>query len=272
MSTPLVKWLGGKRQLLDSLLKKIPKYDCYFEPFFGGGALFFSINPARAVINDQNDQLMNLYVQIKDAPESVMKLTESLQGRYNSESTDDSRTQTYYAIRKEFNQHIANKDYSADAAAHLLFLNKAGFNGIYRVNSQGRYNVPSAHRKYISAFEVENVMAVSESLKKCEILHGDFESACNKAKAGDFVFFDSPYYETFDSYRAGGFNTEDHIRLFKLFEALTKKNVSCLLTNSNTDFIKDMYKSYRIKTIGVKRFVNRDGSNRTGSEVIITNY
>ncbi len=271
MSTPLVKWLGGKRQLLDSLLIKIPKYDCYFEPFFGGGALFFSINPARAVINDQNDQLMNLYRQIKDAPESVMKLTESLQDRYNRESTDENRTRTYYAVREEFNQHIVNKDYSADAAAHLLFLNKAGFNGIYRVNSQGRYNVPSAHKKTISAFETENVMAVSNALKKCEIMHGDFESACSKAKAGDFVFFDSPYYETFDSYRAGGFNTEDHKRLFKLFESLTKQNICCLLTNSNTDFIKDMYKSYRIDTIDVKRLVNRDGSNRTGSEVIITN-
>lgn len=143
---------------------------------------------------------------------------------------------------------------------------------MYRVNSKGFFNVPPAHRKSLNIYSQDNIKDVSKLLKKCTIVHGDFEAACKDAKKGDFVFFDSPYYNTFDAYQTGGFSKNEHKRLAKLFKKLTDKSVFCLLTNSNTDFIKTLYKDYTIEKISVKRMINSNGNNRTGIEVIVTNF
>ena len=273
MATPIIKWVGGKRQLLDKIKEKLPeKYETYYEPFFGGGAVFFEISPEKAIINDFNIQLINLYKQIQKQPKRVINYLIDYQNKYNSLSDIKEKDKYYLDVRDEFNNHISKKILNSKTAALFIFLNKSGFNGLYRVNAKGLFNVPSAHKKTLNTFDEENIYAVSNALKKCKIEQSDFESACENAKKGDLVFFDSPYYDTFDTYQAGGFSENDHIRLFNLFKKLSKNGVYCILTNSNTDFIKELYKDYNIEIVDVKRMINCDASKRTGTEVIITNF
>ena len=248
MAQPVVKWPGGKRQLLTKLKERMPKeYGIYFEPFFGGGALFFDICPKDAVVNDLNDQLINVYRQLKTKPIHVMGFLEKYQNLYNSGKTDEEKVELYYKIRDIFNSIISKRIFSPESAALLIVLNKAGFNGLYRVNKMGQYNVPSAHRKTLNCFDINNVLEVNLALERCEIRQGDFESACDDACKGDFVFFDSPYYDAFDTYQANGFSEEEHLRLFRLFKRLSERGTYCMLTNSNTDFIKEIYKDYKIE-------------------------
>lgn len=274
MINPVVKWAGGKRQLISEIVSRMPAepINTYFEPFFGGGALFFHLAPKNAVINDCNSQLVNVYSQIKNDPDAVMDRLTALQDEYNALTDDKKRTEFYSAQRDAFNNSIKNNTLTADSAALFIFMNKAGFNGLYRVNADGLFNVPSAHRKVLKAFDPDNIKAASELLQNSTILHGDFEAACKDAKKGDFVFFDSPYYDTFDTYQAGGFSEADHRRLAKLYKELSDKGVYCILTNSETDFIKELYKDFKVDVVSVKRMINRDSSKRTGTEVIVTNF
>lgn len=271
--SPVIKWAGGKRQLLPTIKPMLPEtYGRYFEPFFGGGALFCDVQPDKAVINDFNKQLIGMYKQIKKDPNAVCAALYDFQEQYNGKSSMEEKDALYYEFREDFNACIDDDIKTSLSAALLIFLNKAGFNGLYRVNASGKYNVPSAHRKTVKAYERENIEGMSKLLKKAKIMCGDFEKACKDAEAGDFVFFDSPYYDTFDTYQAGGFSEADHIRLYNLFDSLSQKGVYCMLTNNDCDFIKKLYAKYNIKTIDVKRMINCDGNNRVGKEVIITNY
>lgn len=272
-SNPVLKWAGGKRQLIPKLKEVMPpSYGTYYEPFFGGGALFFELQPKKAVINDFNPFLMNIYTQIRDNLDTVASLLFSLDKTYNAYKTDEERTKYYYSLRDSFNECITKQKFTEYTAALFIFLNKAGFNGLYRVNKAGLYNVPPAHRKEIHSYSYENMLGVSKALQKTTILTGDFADSLKGAKKNDLVFFDSPYYDTFDTYQAGGFSEEDHIRLFQTYEQLSEKGVYCILTNNDCDFIKDLYHGYYIEEIPVKRMINCDGKNRTGKEVIITNY
>ena len=270
---PIIKWVGGKRQLLSAIKARMPQtYGTYYEPFFGGGALFFELQPERAVINDFNDQLINLYKQIKDNHTSVVSIIDKYQETYNSFKDKSDKLNYFYALRNKFNSFLRSNIKNPESAALFIFLNKAGFNGLYRVNANGEFNVPSAHRDKINAYSLENIQAVSSCLRKATILQGDFEDACKDVRPGDFVFFDSPYYDTFDTYQAGGFDEKAHRRLATLFRQLSDRGVKCMMTNSNTDFIKELYSDFNIEVIDVKRMVNRDATKRTGQEVIITNY
>lgn len=270
---PIVKWVGGKRQLLPLLKELMPKeFNRYFEPFFGGGALFFSIQPSNAVINDFNPQLINMYNQIKNNPMKVMDILNEWQSKYNSLNSKEEKDAYYYQKRNEYNTHLISDTSDEVTAALLIFLNKSGFNGLYRINQGGLYNVPSGHKKRLNLFEENNILAVSQSLQNAEILpHGDFQKACQTAKEGDFVFFDSPYYDTFDSYQANGFSAHDHKRLCELFKSLSEKGVFCMLTNNDCDYIRNLYQGFNIRETNVKRLINRDAKHRTGKEIIITN-
>lgn len=261
---PIVKWAGGKTQLLKELLPLIPEYDTYYEPFFGGGALFFASESNKAVINDLNKQLMNVYIQIRDNLPLLEKKLDILQENH----TED--VNYYYNLRNKYNEKINNLD--VENAALFIYLNKAGFNGIYRLNTKGLFNVPSSKKKKVSLYDKDNLLSISKHLKSTKIFSKDFEEVCSTAKENDFIFFDSPYYNTFDTYQAGGFSESDHIRLFNLYKSLSENGVKCLLTNSNEAFIKNLYKDYDIKVIDVKRMINRNGNDRTGQEVLIKNY
>lgn len=273
--TPVLKWAGGKRQLVPIIKQMMPEsYNRYYEPFFGGGALFCDLSPQSATINDFNKQLIGMYEQIKIRPEDVCATLFDLQEQYNKLETMEDKDTLYYKFRQSFNDYLVENEGINDSlsAALLIFLNKAGFNGLYRVNSSGLYNVPSAHRKTIKAYNSDNIKAISKILKKTKIMCGDFEKACKDAKEGDFVFFDSPYYDTFDAYQAGGFSEEDHMRLFNLFKRLSNKDVYCMMTNNDCDYIKNLYREFNIKIVDVKRMINSNAKNRTGKEVIVTNY
>ena len=271
---PIVKWVGGKRQLLNELISRMPEtYGTYYEPFFGGGALFFALSPKKAVINDKNKQLMNLYRIVRDTP--VSQLTEwltVLQKEYNELTSDEERSSFYYAKRDEFNEFLKHGTLSFDSACLFLFMNKVAFNGVYRENSQGLYNVPTSKRKSVTLFDKDNLILVSEMLGNCELLTGDFEEAVKNAKSGDFAFIDSPYYETYSQYQKNGFSDDDHRRVKNMFESLTNRGVKCMLTNSDTDFMKDLYKDYNVETVNVSRNINRNGNDRKGKEIIVRNY
>lgn len=270
---PVIKWVGGKRQLLDQIKDRMPAhYNRYFEPFFGGGALFFHLAPETAIINDFNSQLINMYSQIKSNLTSFINLIDRYQLQYNILSTTQEKANYYYNIRSLYNDNIKKNNMSIESAAQFIFLNKSGFNGLYRVNKKGEYNVPCAKRDKLNLYDPENIKKVSNLLSKATLLCVDFETACQDAKKDDFVFFDSPYFDTFDTYQSGGFSENDHIRLAALFRRLTDKGVKCMLTNSNTDFVKNLYADYEIDVVGVKRMVNRDSNNRVGQEIIVRNY
>ena len=267
MTRPIIKWAGGKTQLLEQLVPLIPDdYGTYYEPFLGGGALFFAVQPHHAVINDYNPSLINLYKQVKKNPEELMKELDTLTLGHSPDGD------YYYERREEYNLSLKMNTKDIRQAALFIYLNKAGYNGLYRLNSDGLYNVPNGKRKNLNLYDRDNILNVSRILKHARIQCGDFEKSCKDAKAGDFVFFDSPYYNTYDAYKAGGFAQEDHVRLSRLFAELTAKGVKCLLTNSNEKYIKELYKDYDIKIVDVKRMINCDGKKRTGKEVIIKNY
>lgn len=271
--TPIIKWAGGKRQLLPALMEGMPDFPGrYVEPFLGSGALFFELRPRKAIINDFNDELINMYIRIRDNCNGVMELLDLFQQEYNMLKTKEERESYYYAKRDEFNDGINNPIKNERDAALLMFLNKACYNGLYRVNGQGLFNTPTAKREKLNLYEPDNLNMCSKALAKAKILQGDFADACKGLRQGDFVYFDSPYFDTFDSYQAGGFPPEEHRRLADLFYRLSSRGIYCMLSNSDSDFIKELYSHYDISIVPVKRMINCDGSKRTGTEVIVRNF
>lgn len=270
---PFVKWAGGKRQLLTQIKERMPeKYNNYFEPFVGGGALTFALLPENALINDINKALINAYRQICNAPEVFLKAVKKL----DNEMWEDGK-EYYYFLREHYNDKLMKTEFDVELAALFVFINKHCFNGLYRVNGKGLFNVPYNNSRRVSVDE-NLIMEISEYLQSVKIMDGDFEVACKEAKGGDFVFIDSPYAPlnptSFESYTKEGFDIESHKRLAKLFDELTARGCYCMLTNHNTDLINELYgnKGYRIDIVSVKRMINSDASNRVGEEVIICNY
>ena len=270
---PFVKWAGGKRQLLDRISERMPKsYNNYFEPFIGGGAVLFELQPQKAVINDINSALTNAYKIICNKPQDFIREIKKL----DSEMWEDGK-KYYYSIREHYNEKLIKEEFDVELAALFVFINKHCFNGLYRVNGKGLFNVPYNNSRGESIDDA-SILEISEYLKNVEILTGDFEEACRGAKKGDFIFLDSPYAPlnptSFESYTKEGFDVESHKRLASLFDELTKQGCFCMLTNHNTEFINELYgnKGYRIDVVSVKRSINSDASKRTGEEVIIYNY
>lgn len=270
---PFVKWAGGKRQLLSQIRERMPKkYNNYFEPFVGGGAVFFELLPERALINDINRALINAYRRICNSPKDFLGSINKL----DADMGEDGK-KYYYALREHYNDKLMREEFDTELAALFVFLNKHCFNGLYRVNGKGLFNVPYNNSRAASV-EEELIYAVSERLQGVTITDGDFEAACQTAQKGDFIFIDSPYAPlnptSFESYTKEGFDVESHKRLAKLFDELTDRGCFCMLTNHNTDFINGLYgeKGYKIDVVDVKRMINADASNRVGKEVIICNY
>lgn len=277
MNTPLiapfVKWAGGKRQLMKEIKERMPdSYHAYYEPFVGGGAVIFGLLPQHAVINDINKALIHTYRQISRNPDTFLQEIHLL----DQVMWEDGKAY-YYFLREEYNRKLMHKEFDAKLAALFVFINKHCFNGLYRVNKKGLFNVPYNNSRRESCSK-ESIKAVSAYLKGITILEGDFESACINAEKGDFIFFDSPYAPlnptSFASYTKEGFSLENHKRLARLFDELTEKGCYCMLTNHNTDLIHELYggKNYEIDVIPVKRLINSDADNRVGEEVIICNY
>ena len=228
---PILKWAGGKTQLLEHLLPKIPKeYNKYIEPFLGGGALFFAVKPNVSIISDSNPELINLY---KVIAKDVNSLVKELQNFKNEKDF-------FYDIRKMKFSELTE----IEAAARTIFLNKTSFNGLYRVNKKGQFNVPFGYYKNPKIYDKDQLLAASELLKKAKILLGDFKDIlCKYAKEGDFIFLDPPYlpvskYSDFKRYTKEQFHEKDQISLASLVKKLSNKGCHILLTNSNHPLIQ----------------------------------
>lgn len=270
---PFVKWAGGKRQLLDRIKERLPlKYNNYFEPFVGGGAVLFGLKPEKAIINDINASLINAYKVIAHNTQDFLEYINTL----DNGMWEDGKAY-FYALRERYNDKIMQEEYDVEMAALFVFINKHCFNGLYRVNGKGLFNVPYNNSRR-SSIDSNLIVNLSGYLKNIQIMQGDFENVCQNAARHDFVFFDSPYAPlnptSFESYTKEGFDMESHKRLSKLFDKLTDRGCYCMLTNHNTEFINELYggKGYRMEVTSAKRMINSDASNRKGEEIIIRNY
>ena len=271
---PFVKWAGGKRQIIDMLIKYAPReFNIYYEPFVGGGALFFELSPKKGVINDSNEELINIYKCLCN--EDKFKKMCSVLNHYEKEHNEEF----YYKIRnKDRNKNAYNKLADYTKAARTIYLNKACFNGLYRVNSKNEFNVPFGKKNKVNTYDGSNLITVSNylTLNNIKICNEDFEKSVKTAKKGDFVYFDPPYdsdTSTFNSYTEEGFGKEEQKRLAKVFKELDKKGVYVMLSNHNTVLVNELYKDYNIHVIEAKRNINSNGKKRGKvEEVIITNY
>lgn len=271
---PFVKWAGGKRQIIDKLKKYVPdEFDTYYEPFIGGGALLFELAPKKAVINDSNQELMNVY-NVLCHEEKFKKMCNVL-NHYETMHSEEF----YYELRnkdRKKNAYERLSDYTK--AARTIYLNKACFNGLYRVNSKNEFNVPFGKKTKVNTYDGGNLITVSNylTMNNIKILCTDFEEAVKDARKGDFVYFDPPYdaeKAIFNSYTLEGFNKDEQRRLAKVFKELSQKGVYVMLSNHNTSLIKELYKDYNIHIIEAKRSINANGKKRGNvEEVIITNY
>lgn len=266
---PILKWAGGKRQLLNTINRLKPQdFNRYIEPFCGGAAVYFNLCPNNAIIGDKNKDLINCYKQVRDNL-SYVKRELNLHTKYHNEKY-------YYEMRDKFNARRRNSKLKLNSvdAALMIYLNKAGFNGMFRENLKGDFNIPSGKKKSVVLYENDNLEKCSKQLKYTEILCADFEDIAREAEMNDFVFFDSPYDDTFHTYQAGGFTKTDHERLANLFYDLTNRGVYCMLTNNATDYIKSLYtdQRYSCKEVSVRRMISSNSSRPIETEIIITNY
>ena len=262
---PILKWAGGKTQMLDVLIPLMPNQYCnYIEPFFGGGALFFAIQPQQAIISDTNPELINLYRVVSS---QVEQLILELDKYYNNQDF-------FYEIRALKFENLDN----VQAAARTIFLNKTCFNGLYRVNKKGEFNTPFGKYKNPNINDSINLLRVSDILKNKEIIQADYFDVLEKyAKKNDFIFLDPPYfpisqYSDFKRYTKEQFSEQDQFKLSQCFKMLVDRGCYVLLTNSNHPLVYEYYSDFEIRCIDTKRHISCKGGARTGEDIIVIGY
>lgn len=266
---PIVKWVGGKRQLMFELIKNMPKsYNRYFEPFIGGGALFFELRPEQAYISDMNEELINLYSVVRNNVYELIKdlSKHEVSKEYFLEIRNIDRTEQYTELS------------DVERASRFIYLNRTCFNGMYRVNSQGQFNVPFGHYKNPRIIDKNNLLNCSELLKKTEIKCADFSEILTKVKKGDLVYFDPPYVplnetSSFTSYTKDGFDINMQFKLRDVCDELDNKGVKFMLSNSDTKLVNELYENYNIKKVFASRQINANADGRGKiTEVLVRNY
>ncbi|MGI6525045.1 MAG: DNA adenine methylase [Bdellovibrionota bacterium] len=266
---PFIKWAGGKKQLLKILKGLAPSnFNRYFEPFVGGGALFFELQPKNAYLSDINGELINAYTAVRD---NCKKLCQALKKHKGGE-------EYYYEIRNADRRPSYNRWHSVSKASRLIYLNKNCYNGLYRVNSLGQFNVPFGRYKNPKWLDEDNLQACSIALKDTHLKVASFESVLKKAEKGDFVYFDPPYAplsatSNFTTYNPNGFGQDEQLRLRDVCVELDKRGVKWMLSNSAAPLIMELYKGFNIYKVKAARVINSKGSGRGKiTEVLITNY
>ena len=272
---PFVKWAGGKTQLLEVIESHLPEtFNRYFEPFVGGGALLFKLQPNEFYINDSNEELICVYKCLQD--KKLFNLLKDELLKHEESHSEDY----YYEIREMDKLDNFNELPIYVRAGRMIYLNKSCFNGLYRVNSKGYFNVPSGKKKTVKCYDkktFDNLNLYFES-RKVVISNTDFEKAVKDALPGDFVYFDPPYdtweeKSSFTSYDKNSFGKEEQIRLARVFKELSDKGVFVMLSNHNTKFINELYQGFNITVVPAKRMINSKADGRGPvEEVIITNY
>lgn len=289
---PFVKWVGGKSQLLHELRSRLPSdfeksITTYIEPFIGGGAFFFWIlshytHLQRIIINDANEALINTYKVIRDNPDELIDILTTFKAQYQSLKDEGERQDYYYSKREEFNSGDATP---VERAAYLIFLNRTCFNGLYRVNAKGKFNVPHGRYKNPLICDPDTIQADSKVLANVEIYHGDFAAVLKEADEHSFVYFDPPYRplsetSSFCSYCEGGFDDNEQRRLAARCRELDKIGVRWMLSNSDPkglcpedNFFEDLYRGFNIKSVQASRMLNANPEKRGKlSELLISNY
>lgn len=261
-ASPFLKWAGGKQALAGEVLRRFPKdFDRYFEPFLGGGSIFFALAPPRAVLGDGNAWLLDTYEAVRDDWRAVAERLDRMA------NTRDE----YLRIRARPPESLA----PPLRAAQFIYLNKTGFRGLFRVNGDGRFNVPwGAYRR--RTYDPEVLAAAAAALRGVELRRGDFESGLEGVMAKDFVYLDPPYhriggFSDFNRYTGDKFKEADHERLAARCRALDAAGVRFVLSNSETPFIRGLYAGFRIECIAARREINLDSSKRDLSELLISN-
>jgi DNA adenine methylase len=263
---PFLKWAGGKTRLISQYKDHFPQhYQTYYEPFLGGGAVFFHLQPSHAVLTDINADLVITYRCVRDNLEELITLLQAHQQRHNSEY--------YYDVRNYHNGTDLTK------AARFIYLNKTCFNGLYRVNSQGKFNVPVGKYKNPGICQEEVLRVASLALQKVEIKQANFEEVLNYATGtNDFVYFDPPYYplnktSNFTAYSNFCFDENQQIKLRDIFIELADKGVKVMLSNSDCPLIRDLYSDFNVHTISAARSINSNAQKRGKiTEVLVTSY
>lgn len=284
---PFLKWAGGKGRILNLLEEFLPdmfsedKEITYVEPFIGGGAFMFHMLQTfpqirKVVVNDLNTDLINCYKDVRNEPYGLMNLLKSMQEEFYGIDTEGEREEYYLSRREEFNR---GKMTTLEKSALLIFLNKTCFNGLYRVSSKGKFNVPFGSYDKPVICDRDTILADSDLLFRVQLMSGDFEKTIEKAEGRCFFYLDPPYRpmgetSSFTSYTKEGFNDSDQVRLRKFCDMLDKRGIKFMLSNSNymgQEFFRDLYIGYRLRDIDAPRSI-RPSSGRTVKELIITNY
>ena len=270
---PFLKWVGGKRQLMPEIRRMLPKGVAnhpYYEPFIGGGALFFELQPKRAIINDYNEELINVYTVIRDNPN---ELIEDLKRHKNT-------AEYFYEIRAIDRQPLFSNLTKIERASRIIYLNKTCYNGLYRVNNAGEFNSPFGKYKNPNIVNEPVIKAVSKYLNspQIQISNGDYELILRDIPTNSFVYLDPPYYpisesSNFTGYVQGGWDEGDQLRLRDVCDRLNDNGIKFLLSNSASDFIREIYSDYNIHIVQANRFVNSNSSRRGQvDEFLICNY
>lgn len=270
--SPVLKWVGGKRQLLDTLVPLVPKnYKTYCEPFVGGGALLFKLQPQAAVINDINTDLINVYEVIR---ENVVDLISILE-------THENTSEHFYEVRDwDRNRDFYSKLSKVEKAARTIYLNKTCFNGLFRVNNAGEFNSPFGNYRNPNIVNASVLKALNVYFNSADIefSSGDYKDVLDRLPKNSFVYLDPPYdpvssTSNFTGYAKGGFDRGEQIRLRECCDELNERGIKFMLSNSATDFIKEQYAAYEISIVKAKRTVNSVAAKRGDvEEVIVRNY
>ena len=271
--SPVVKWVGGKRQLLEDIVPLIPKtFTTYVEPFIGGGAVLFDVQPKKAIINDFNHELINIYRVIKDNPSELILALEKHE-ELNSE-------EYFYKIRSLDRSRCYGEMNEIEKAARIIYLNKTCYNGLFRVNRAGQFNSPYGKYKKPNIVNRPVVLAMSKYFNEnnIKIIDGDYKLALKNLRKGAFVYFDPPYMpistsSSFTGYTENGFDENQQVKLKEECDKLNSKGIKFLLSNSDHPFIRELYKDYKIVTVKAKRSINSNGNKRGEiTEILVRNY
>lgn len=267
---PFLKWVGGKTQLLEQLQPLLPgTFRNYYEPFVGGAALFFDLRARyrlenEVTLSDVNSELVDCYTAIRDRVEDVIRVLRD--HKYESDY--------YYRVRGLDRTKLSVEE----NAARTIFLNKTGYNGLYRVNRSGQFNVPFGRFTNPAFCDVENLRACSRALRGVHLVNGDYSAVYETAKKGDFVYFDPPYVPVsatsdFTAYIPGGFGQAEQQKLAKVFAKLAKRGVQVMLSNSDVPFVRELYADFDVQTVYASRSVNSNAARRGKlQEVVVRSY
>lgn len=267
---PFLKWAGGKSRIAQKIAKEFPKFNNYYEPFLGSGAVYFEVAPQNGILNDLNSNLINVYNHIKNQPEKMILEMDAIQKQYNALETLGQKEVLYYSLRNEYNK----KKKSIRKSALLIFLNKAGWNGMYRENSKGDFNIPFGKREQLSIYDKDNILRVSENIQGMHFMSGNYIDAARNAQTGDLIYFDPPYFETFSNYQKQGFTDDDQRELHDLAVELSKRGCYVAISNSKCVKTMDLYSDFkRIVEIPITRTIGSKASSRkVVTEVLILNF